>query len=64
MYRGDKSLVDEVTTLRRHLEVSHAVLDLFLKFSLISKSSSVQGKYRNWAKGANFMSKLPGDIKK
>ncbi|KAF8240518.1 hypothetical protein L208DRAFT_1189581, partial [Tricholoma matsutake] len=22
------------------------------------------GKYRNWAKGANFVLKLPGDIKK
>ncbi|KAF8227910.1 hypothetical protein L208DRAFT_1130710, partial [Tricholoma matsutake] len=22
------------------------------------------GKYHNWAKGANFVSKLPGDIKK
>ena len=25
---------------------------------------SIQGKYRNWAKGANFESKLPGDVKK
>jgi hypothetical protein len=25
---------------------------------------SVQGKYRNWAKGANFESKLPGDVRK
>jgi len=25
---------------------------------------SVQGKYCNWAKAANFESKLPGDIKK
>ena len=25
---------------------------------------SGQGKYRNWAKAANFESKLPGDIKK
>src|ERR1700678_437774 len=23
-----------------------------------------QGKYRNWAKGANFESKLPGNVKK
>ena len=28
----------------------------FLKF--------LQGKYRNWAKTANFVSKLPGDVKK
>ena len=63
MYRGNKSLIDEITTLRRHLEASHAVHD-FCKFSSISEFSSVQGKYRNWAKGANFVSKLPGDIKK
>jgi hypothetical protein len=43
--------------------VSHAVCD-FCKFSSISEFSSVQGKYHNWAKGANFVSKLPGDIKK
>ena len=46
-----------------HLKVSHAVHD-FCKFSSISEFSSVQGKYRDWAKGANFVSKLPGDIKK
>jgi hypothetical protein len=63
MYRGNKSLVDEITTLRHHLEASHAVHD-FCKFSSISEFSSVQGKYCNWAKGANFVSKLPGDIKK
>ena len=63
MYRGNKSLVNEITTLRHHLEVSHAVRN-FCKFSSISEFSSVQGKYRNWAKGANFVSKLPGDIKK
>ncbi|KAI9506990.1 hypothetical protein F5148DRAFT_955446, partial [Russula earlei] len=39
-------IVDEVTTLRCHLEACHA------------------GKYCNWAKGASFLSKLPGDIKK
>jgi len=33
-------------------------------FHSISNSSSLQGKYRNWAKSANFISKLPGDIKK
>lgn len=39
---------------------------IFFRFSSISecKFSPVQGKYRNWAKGANFLSKLPGDIKK
>ncbi|KAF8467515.1 hypothetical protein DFH94DRAFT_598642, partial [Russula ochroleuca] len=39
-------LVDEVTTLHRHLEANHSA------------------RYRIWAKGANFLSKLPGDIKK
>jgi len=33
-------------------------------FPLISDISLVQGKYRNWAKSANFISKLPRDIKK
>jgi hypothetical protein len=33
-------------------------------FCLLSDFSSVQGKYRNWAKTAGFESKLPGDIKK
>ncbi|KAI9440291.1 hypothetical protein F5148DRAFT_989057 [Russula earlei] len=46
MCRGNKSLVDKVTTLQHHLEVGHA------------------GKYRYWANGANFVSKLPGDIKR
>ncbi|KAM6501757.1 hypothetical protein JOM56_001734 [Amanita muscaria] len=44
--QGDIAIVDEVTTLRRHLEASHI------------------GKYRLWAKSANFESKLPGDVKK
>ena len=33
-------------------------------FPLISDISLVQGKYRNWAKSASFISKLPGDVKK
>jgi hypothetical protein len=37
---------------------------LFASFCLSSDFSSVQGKYRNWAKTANFVSKLPGDVKK
>ncbi|KAH9954159.1 hypothetical protein BC827DRAFT_1088143, partial [Russula dissimulans] len=41
-----KSIVDEVMTLRCHLEASHV------------------GKYHNWVKSVNFVSKLPGDIKK
>ncbi|KAI0245464.1 hypothetical protein BJV78DRAFT_1138445, partial [Lactifluus subvellereus] len=39
-------LVNEVTTLHRHLEANHS------------------GKYRIWAKSVNFLSKLPGDVKK
>ncbi|KAH9977261.1 hypothetical protein BGW80DRAFT_1288254 [Lactifluus volemus] len=41
-----KSIVDEVTTLRRHLDAMHA------------------GKYRKWAEGEDFTSKLPSDIKR
>src|SRR5882672_4768632 len=39
----------------------YVILASFHLFSLISL---VQGKYRNWAKSASFVSKLPGDIKK
>ncbi len=28
--RGNKSIVDEVTTLRRHLEACHAVRDIYI----------------------------------
>jgi hypothetical protein len=37
---------------------------VFVSLSSISYPSLIQGKYRNWAKGAEFISKLPGDIKK
>ncbi|KAH9969452.1 hypothetical protein BGW80DRAFT_1167494 [Lactifluus volemus] len=44
--RDRKSIIDEVTTLRRHLDAMHS------------------GKYRKWAKGVNFTSKLPSDVKR
>jgi hypothetical protein len=68
--RGNKSLVDEVTTLRRHLEACHGVCDshplfrLLITLLILLLLSHNQGRYRNWAKGASFVSKLPGDIKK
>ena len=62
--RQEKKLVDEVTTLRRHLEANHSVCGLYLVMLVCSNPSSCQGKYRNWAKSANFLSKLPGDVKK
>src|SRR5271155_3468336 len=37
---------------------------IFAMFSSISSISSDQRKYHNWANGANFMSKLPDDVKK
>lgn len=59
----NKTIVDEVTTLRRHLEANHSVCD---EFAILYRSSTPtsQGKYRDWAKGVNFTSKLPGDVKK
>ena len=37
---------------------------ILASFYLLSDCSSIKGKYRNWAKAANFVSKLPGDVKK
>ena len=37
---------------------------ILTSFYSIFDSSSLQGKYRNWTKSANFIFKLPGDIKK
>jgi predicted metal-dependent hydrolase len=56
-----KFLVDEITTLRHHLEATHAVSDHEL-WSHISLTG-FKGKYRNWAKSSNFELKLPGDVK-
>ena len=63
-HRDKKSLVNEVTTLRRHLEAHHSVSWLVLGLSFISKLDFCQGKYHKWAQDANFESRLPGDIKK
>jgi hypothetical protein len=68
--RGNKSLVDEVTTLWCHLKACHGVCNSHPLFrSLITSLillllSHNQGRYHNWAKGMSFMLKLPGDIKK
>jgi hypothetical protein len=68
--RGNKSLVNEVTTLRHHLEACHGVCGSHPLFcSLITSLillllSHNQGRYCNWAKGVSFVSKLPGNIKK
>jgi hypothetical protein len=60
-----KSLVNEVTTLRRHLEAHHSVSPLYyLDYFFIWEPDLCQGKYRKWAQDANYESKLPGDIKK
>ena len=37
---------------------------ILTSFHSISDSDSLQGKYHNWAKSANFISKLPRDVKK
>ena len=37
---------------------------ILVSFHSISEFSPVQGKYRNWAESTNFVSKLPGDVKK
>lgn len=42
----------------------YVILTSSVILCLISDISLGQGKYHNWAKSVNFISKLPGDIKK
>jgi hypothetical protein len=55
-----KSIVDEITTLRRHLEAAHSVSDCHNICELVALTGiNHQGKYRKWADQAKFESKLP-----
>ena len=57
--------MNEATTLRRHSESTHAVCGYSAIFKEIHRYIIIyqlQGKYRTWAKGAKFESKLPGDV--
>lgn len=51
-----------MTTLRRHLEANHSVSARLYLWPCVL--IFFQGKYRRWAAGATFESKLPGDVKK
>ena len=50
-FRNNKSIVDEVTTLRRHLEANHSVHDtstvlcVALMFSLLGEVSQLGGEH-------------------
>lgn len=60
-FSNNKSIVSDVSTLRRHLEALHSVSLLLIPLSYLN---SLQRKYRKWAQKSNFESKLPGDVQK
>ncbi|KAF8257127.1 hypothetical protein EI94DRAFT_1709545, partial [Lactarius quietus] len=58
-------LVNEHTTLRRHMGSKHKVIDCSSKSVTISPTqvSFNQGTYRCWCKSADFLSMIPEDVK-
>lgn len=55
--------MNEATTLRRHIEATHAVSTSGPLYYVTAELTYLnQGKYRVWTKRANFESKLPGDV--
>ena len=55
-------LVDEHTTLRRHMASKHKVSILF-HLNASQFNFYMQGLYRRWCKSANFLSMIPEDAK-